>query len=224
MRKPCGPAHVLGHQLGIERAEPVGRPILAGQDGVNAGHLLRRSFVDGADARMGMRRKHEDRVRLASEIDVGDIASLPGQEPAVFLAGHRLSDAEAHVAPSFRRGPAAYDKTAAISSREKPDISSLPVVGVSPVVSQKLRAVQRLRAERKVIQGKDRSGRRRRSSDPQRIVVSGGFRPSRNVLSPTARSGPCKSCCYGAGQISLGDPGAHDRRMARKCWTNGTGT
>jgi hypothetical protein len=47
---------------------------------------------------------------------------------------------------------------------------------------------------------------------------------SRNVMSPTVLSGPCKSCCYGAGQISLGDPGGHDRRMARKCWTNGTRT
>ena len=31
------PAHVLGHELGIEGAEPVGRPILAGQHCVNAG-------------------------------------------------------------------------------------------------------------------------------------------------------------------------------------------
>ena len=31
------PAHVLGHELGVEGAEPVGCPILAGQDGVNTG-------------------------------------------------------------------------------------------------------------------------------------------------------------------------------------------
>ena len=30
-------AHLLGHELGIEGAEPVGRPLLAGQDCVNAG-------------------------------------------------------------------------------------------------------------------------------------------------------------------------------------------
>ena len=75
-----------------------------------------------------MRRIHEDRVCLTSQLDVGDILPLSSQEPAVFLAAHRLSNPEAHIAPSFRRGLAAYDQTAPISSREKFDIFHLPVL------------------------------------------------------------------------------------------------
>ena len=66
---------------------------------------------------MSMRRQNKDRVRLPSEIDVGDIPPLPGQEPAVFLAGNRLSDAKAHAALSFSGGPKAYYRAVATSSR-----------------------------------------------------------------------------------------------------------
>jgi hypothetical protein len=99
------PADVLGHELGIVGAKSVGRPLLAGEHCVNAGYLLRRSFVDGTNARMCMRRKYKDRVYLAGDFDVGDIPPLPGQEPGVFLAAYRLSDAKAHTALSFSRGP-----------------------------------------------------------------------------------------------------------------------
>ena len=120
-------AHVLSHELGIEGAEPVGRPLLAGQHCVNAGQLLRRSFVDGADARMSMRRRHKDRVRLPSEIDVGDIPPLPGQEPAVFLAGNRLSDAKAHAALSFSCVPRAYSQDRQRSVGHDPAPTESPV-------------------------------------------------------------------------------------------------
>ena len=139
MRKPCGPAHVLGHELRVEGAEPVGRPLLAGQHCVNAGHLLRRSFVDGTDARMGMRRKHKDRVRLASEIDVGDIPPLPGQEPAVFLAGNRLSDAKAHAALSFRWQAESLLQAVATSSRmtyNPTGLVSAPVRAADKIVDE----------------------------------------------------------------------------------------
>ena len=47
---------------------------------------------------MGMRREQEDRVALADQIDVRDVAPLPREEPAVLLARDGLSDAEAHAA------------------------------------------------------------------------------------------------------------------------------
>jgi hypothetical protein len=101
VRVALGPAHILGHDLGIERAEPVGRPILAGQHGKNTRQLLRSSLVDDADQRVRVRREDEDRVRLANEIDIRDIAPSPGQEAGVLFASDGLSDAEAHDA-SYR--------------------------------------------------------------------------------------------------------------------------
>src|SRR5207245_11403798 len=93
-----GPARVLGPPFGIERAEPVRRPIPAGQNGVDTRDLLRRGLVDGADPRMRVRREDEDRMRLVNQIDIRDIAPAPGQEAGVFFARNRLSDAEAHDA------------------------------------------------------------------------------------------------------------------------------
>ena len=40
--KAFGSAHVLGHRLGVERAEPVGGPIRTGQHGEHPGRLLGR--------------------------------------------------------------------------------------------------------------------------------------------------------------------------------------
>jgi hypothetical protein len=98
------PADVFCHELGIEGAKSVGCPLVAGQHRVNVGHLLRRSFIDGANARMSMRREYKDRIYLARDFEVGDVSPLPGQELVVFLAGYRLSDAKAHTALSFSRG------------------------------------------------------------------------------------------------------------------------
>jgi len=64
--EPWRPAHVLGHEPGIERAKPLGRPLLGGQDSENSGRPRRRFCIDRMDAGMGMRRIHEDRVCLAS--------------------------------------------------------------------------------------------------------------------------------------------------------------
>jgi hypothetical protein len=105
-----------GHHLRVESAEPVGRPILARQDGVHTRHLLRCNLVDGADPGMRMWREHEDSVRLAHKIDVRDIAPLPGQEPGIFFACNRLSDAEPHdpspdVARSLQQRARGVDAT-----------------------------------------------------------------------------------------------------------------
>jgi hypothetical protein len=96
VRNPGGP-HVLGHEFRIEGAEPVGRPILAAQHRKHAGRRLRRLLVDGADARMWVRREHEGRIDLARQIDVRDVTPAPGQKARILGAGHRLSDAEAHA-------------------------------------------------------------------------------------------------------------------------------
>jgi hypothetical protein len=95
-----GSAHVLGHHLGIERAEPVRRPVLARQHSEDARRLLRRSLLDRANPRMGMRRKNKHRMRLAGQIDIRDVASASRQKTRILLARHGLSDAEAHDAAS----------------------------------------------------------------------------------------------------------------------------
>ena len=48
---------------------------------------------------MGVRRINQNGVRLAGEIDIGDIATAPHQEARIFLAGDGLSDAKAHNGP-----------------------------------------------------------------------------------------------------------------------------
>ena len=106
-----GPAHILGHDLGIERAETIGRPILARQHGEDAGHPLRRGLVDGADPGVGVRRINEDGLRLAGEIDIRDIAAAPCQKARVLLACDGLSNTEAHIPASV----AAAAQQAAIS-------------------------------------------------------------------------------------------------------------
>jgi hypothetical protein len=65
------PAHILGHDLGIERSEIVGGPVLAGEDGKDTRHLLRRGLVDAADLCMGMRRK------IPAQIARTEIAHIP---------------------------------------------------------------------------------------------------------------------------------------------------
>src|SRR6185437_11619475 len=54
-------------------------------------------LVDRADIGMGMRREEEHAMRLARQIDIGDVASPPGQETRIFLARDRLSNPECHL-------------------------------------------------------------------------------------------------------------------------------
>ena len=62
---------------------------------MHARRLFCHGLIDGTDSRLGVRRKDKDRVRLASQIDVRDIAPAAGQEARILLAGDGLSDAEA---------------------------------------------------------------------------------------------------------------------------------
>src|SRR5260370_234000 len=96
--KALGAAHILGHHLGIDRAEAVFAPIRAGQDVKDARQGSRRARVDRPDAGVRMRRKEEPGIGLARQIDVGDIAPSPGQKAPVLFARHGLSDAKAHGA------------------------------------------------------------------------------------------------------------------------------
>ena len=81
-----GAAHVLGHRLGIDRAELVGGIILAGQHREHARRRLGRLGVDRLDRGMGVRRIDEHRIGLARQIDIGDIASAAGEEARILLA------------------------------------------------------------------------------------------------------------------------------------------
>ncbi len=91
-----GAAHILRHEFGIEGAEPVGGAILPSQHGMDVRSALGGSGVDAADAGMRVRRVEEDRVGLAGQIDVRNIAGPTGQKPRILLAGDGLSDAEPH--------------------------------------------------------------------------------------------------------------------------------
>jgi hypothetical protein len=95
-------AHILGHEFGVEGAEPVSGPIVPCQYGIASGDPCRGSDVDAADVGVGVRRVKEYGVRLPGEFDVGDIAGPPCQKTGVLLARDRLSDAELHgVCPLF---------------------------------------------------------------------------------------------------------------------------
>src|SRR6516165_12751025 len=96
-----GAAHVLRHNLRVDCAQPILSPVLPGQHSVDAGHARRRRDSDRPDAGMRVRREEKDRIALARQIEVGDIAAAPGKKTGIFLAADRLSDAEtAHLSPS----------------------------------------------------------------------------------------------------------------------------
>jgi hypothetical protein len=76
-----------------DRLQTVGQRILAGQDRDDAGQRPRPRGLDGADARMSVRRPHHMGVRLARHGDVVAVAAFAGQQAQVFLARKRLPDA-----------------------------------------------------------------------------------------------------------------------------------
>jgi hypothetical protein len=91
---PLGRAEVLGHQVGGEAAELVGRRIGAGEHREHAGRGLGLGGVDALDAGVRVRRQHGDPVAHAGQGNVIDVAPEPLQEALVFHAPHSLSDAE----------------------------------------------------------------------------------------------------------------------------------
>ncbi len=68
------------------------RHVLAGEDGDHAGHLEGGLQIDGGDARMGMGRAHETSVQRTRNVDVVDVAPVPGQQALVLLARRVRAD------------------------------------------------------------------------------------------------------------------------------------
>ena len=85
------PRHI--HLAGQHR-QAVGRRILPGEHGHDAGRRLGRARVEAQDAGMGVRAAKHDRVGLALDVDIVREAPGAGHEARVFLAPHRLADAE----------------------------------------------------------------------------------------------------------------------------------
>ena len=89
-------AHHLAEFL---RAEPAreqldpGGIVGAGEERERARQPERRVFVDRADARVGMGRAHERRMRHARQHEVVAVAAAAGDEAQILLAPHRLADA-----------------------------------------------------------------------------------------------------------------------------------
>ncbi len=89
-----------------DRLEPVGDRVGAGEHGEHPGQRHGGGGVDAANAGMGVRRAHHDRMRLAGKLDVVAEAALAGQQLRVFLARDRPADSG--TACAFRhRFPAA---------------------------------------------------------------------------------------------------------------------
>ena len=84
------------HHHGLERAVARVVEILAGPDAEHARHLARLVGVDAFQHAVRHLAAHHHGIDLAVEIDVVAIAALALQQGRVFLAWHRLADAEFH--------------------------------------------------------------------------------------------------------------------------------
>jgi hypothetical protein len=84
------------HHHGLERAVARVVEVLAGPDAEHARHLARLVGVDAFQQAVRHLAAHHHGVDLAIEIDVVAIAALALQQGRVFLARHRLADAEFH--------------------------------------------------------------------------------------------------------------------------------
>ena len=80
----------LEHHL--HGAEAVLGEIGAGENGDHARHRARGGRLDGPDPGMGMRRAHDDQVRLAGQVDVVVEAALTLQQPRIVEAPDPLPD------------------------------------------------------------------------------------------------------------------------------------
>jgi hypothetical protein len=68
--------------------------MVAGEDEQHAVRRLRRGDIDGADARVRVRRAQEIAARRADEPNVVDIAAAAAQQIGVFLSRDWLPDTE----------------------------------------------------------------------------------------------------------------------------------
>ena len=96
-RRPLRGVHrltvgALARHVGLGHAEPVGHDVVAGVDRQHARRLPGRLDVDRPDIGVGVRRPHEDRVGLAVQVDVIDVAPLPAQQARILEPQDRLTD------------------------------------------------------------------------------------------------------------------------------------
>src|SRR5262249_40129604 len=75
-------------------AEAGDLPVGAGEHGEHAGRRLGGGGVDGADARMRMRRAQHYAERHAGQDDIVDVAATAAQQARVVEARHRLAQRE----------------------------------------------------------------------------------------------------------------------------------
>ncbi len=86
-------ADVLRHEVGRQATEAIGLHVVTGQHTHDPGRGARRRCVDAFDARMRMRREHDDCMRLVRQLDVIDEAAASGEKAHVLDAAYRLADA-----------------------------------------------------------------------------------------------------------------------------------
>ena len=109
-RRPRRHDHRLHRGQARHVAQPLGREVGVGVDGMHAGKRRRRRNVDALDQRMGMRRAQHVAVQAICNRYVGDVATLPDEKSAVLEAPHRAADhllltAIAHAAPPDKLPP-----------------------------------------------------------------------------------------------------------------------
>ena len=77
-----------------KQPEPIGIGIRPGQHQHHAGRGLGRRHVHPPDPRIGVGAAQDEHLRHAGAAEVVRIGAAPGQQPHIFLAAHRLANAE----------------------------------------------------------------------------------------------------------------------------------
>ena len=85
------------------RLEPVGGRVGPGEHGKHARRLERGGGVDADDARVGVRRADEARVRLPRRVEVVAVPAAADDQPRVFYAAHGFAEALARRAGTRRQ-------------------------------------------------------------------------------------------------------------------------
>ena len=83
----------MDHPAANQPAHLVGSEIIAGQNAHNARRLLGSRDIELLDRRMCMRRTQEIGISLSLPVDIICVLALAGDEPEIFLAEHRGSNA-----------------------------------------------------------------------------------------------------------------------------------
>jgi hypothetical protein len=96
------------------RPEPIGDIIPADKHGEHTWGPKRCRFVDRCDVRMSVRRAHDHGMCQFGQMDVLGEASSAGEEPEIFVAPHRLTNAVRDVARQVHTRYSTYPVGASI--------------------------------------------------------------------------------------------------------------